>query len=154
MQIKAVQEDLTNLKKFSESNFQEIKYHLYPYTYHNDFEKRYIERFIQAANTTDLKESYQALIKGLDDVSINTVNKILSMSFVLLSSQDEYVDIFSNDEKRVIQETKKKFEREIFKLNDNCFAYNKYLLPINHFEMCVFADKHCIQTKSISNCKY
>ena len=31
-----------------------------------------------------------------------------------------------------------KFEREIFKLNDNCFAYNKYLLPINHFEMCVF----------------
>lgn len=149
MQIKAVQEDLTNLKKFSESNFQEIKYHLYPYTYHNDFEKRYIERFIQAANTTDLKESYQALIKGLDDVSINTVNKILSMSFVLLSSQDEYVDIFSNDEKRVIQETKKKFEREIFKLNDNCFAYNKYLLPINHFEMCVFADKHCIDSLNI-----
>ena len=32
-QIKAVQEELTNLKKFSESNFQEIKYHLYMISY-------------------------------------------------------------------------------------------------------------------------
>lgn len=36
----------------------------------------------------------------------------------------------------------KSFKAKIIQIDPTCWVYGKYLLPINHFELCVFLDRH------------
>lgn len=50
------------------------------------------------------------------------------------------LDIYTTEEKRAAQEIADHFSSEILQLSKNCFYYRGLLLPINHFESCVFWD--------------
>ena len=110
----------------------------------NNWELRTFSDFIDKMNKVDIKEKYQTLIKNLDEDSICTVNTIISRILYVNRPQYSFFDIFTDEEKQAIADLKRKFFGNIIRLNDNCWAYNKYFLPINHFEPCVFYDKHSI----------
>lgn len=85
---------------------------------------------------------YKNLIKGLDEESVLTVNRIIARWNVFNSGN---ADVFSDKEKEVVRNISRTFRREIIKLSDDCWAWKKYLLPINHFEASVFYYKNGIE---------
>lgn len=110
----------------------------------NGWEMPYLEKFLQDINSFDLKLLYQNLVKNLDAKSVDTVNSILSRTYKICNSNEQFVDIFTQNEMAQIQDLHKRFWGKLLQLNQDCWALGKYLLPINHFEICVFEDKHCI----------
>lgn len=114
--------------------------------YSNQFEYDYLQKhgFFQAVISGDLMYRYMRLVDGLDEESIETVNQILTRIQIMEKSQTLPLDIYNDEEKKMFTFLEKGFSREILKLSDNCYAYKQYRLPINHFEPCVFFDKHGI----------
>lgn len=110
-----------------------------------NIEKVIINQFVSDIQKLDLVKSYKNLIHNLDDESIKTVNKILARVFITQKQNLGY-DIFEYKEREIIKQLSLTFYCNIIQLSNNCFAYNKYLLPINHFEPCVFIDKHEINS--------
>ena len=93
----------------------------------------------------DITNRYKKLIRGLDDESIECVDKILGI-MSLISQQDlgpnksavGWVDIFTEDEKKQLDELNKNFKQRIVTLGDGCFAYKNYILPVKWFLSNVF----------------
>lgn len=110
----------------------------------NHWEASWFEKFLQYTDESGLKLLYSNLIKNLDRNSIITVSKILSRIYKIHNSIDQLVDVFSQNESTQIQDLQFSFSEKVLKLGEDCWAFEKYLLPMNHFEMCVFEDKHCI----------
>lgn len=94
-------------------------------------------------NKDNFVEKYKKLIEGLDDESIRQISTIIAR-IIKIATSNIYEDIFTEDEVIQINKLKKEFENNIIKLNENCFAYRQYLLPINHFEPHVFHYKYNI----------
>ncbi len=90
------------------------------------------------------KERYLKLVKGLDEESIETVNRIFSRMQCCRSRNEGIVplDIFTPAEKDYFLFLQNEYFPSILKVSDDCYAYKQYMLPINHFEPCVFLDKH------------
>lgn len=109
--------------------------------YLTNIEKCFIDRFVSDLKTMDYQQSYKNLIHNLDDKSIETVNKILARIF-LLQKRNFGFEIFDDTERTIIKQLPQTYYCNILQLGKGCFAYNKYLLPMNHFELCVFRDKH------------
>ena len=97
-------------------------------------------------NKIDLREKYTKLIKNLDEDSIKTVNAIIGAMQKVDGAKKDYVEIFDENEVKLIYSNRKNMVKNICKIDDECWAYNKYLLCENHFELCVFQDKHSIDT--------
>lgn len=103
-------------------------------------------------NTDDVtyEKLYLDLIGNLDDDSIRTVNRILVRIMIcnrlLFRNQSSNcllgVDVFDEKEKEEIREVRKNLEQNIQKISDRCFLWERYLLPVNHFEACVFYYRH------------
>ncbi|MBP3847019.1 FkbM family methyltransferase [bacterium] len=107
-------------------------------------EFNYIKNFYNDCNNLDLYEKYFNLINNLDSNSVDTVNRIIARIKQICTSEQQYYDFFDDKEIDKIENNCKNFYRKIFNLKENCWSYNKYFLPINHFEPCVFIDKHFI----------
>ncbi|MDR0942621.1 MAG: FkbM family methyltransferase [Holosporales bacterium] len=117
--------------------------------YNKKSEKRFRGHFEEFLKTPQAIESYKKLIKGLDDDSISTVNKILTR--IQKVAKGKY-DIYSPDEIKVIRKLKSEFIP--IKLGDGCYAYKQYLLPINHFEIPALYHKHFMdQLTTLSDIK-
>lgn len=130
--------------KLSKKKF--IVNHILSPLYNRDiWEKQYVTKFISELKDINYQDDYINLISNLDDSSINVVNSILARIQLLQKSKEESFDLFTTEEKEKIKQLPSKFLNNILKINDNCYAYNKYLLPIEHFEICVFRDKHEIE---------
>lgn len=82
---------------------------------------------------------YKNLIRGLDEESILTVNRIIAR-WSRFNAGD--ADVLSDEEKDIVRNINRTFWPEIIKLSEDCYAWNKYLLPINHFEASVFYYKN------------
>lgn len=97
--------------------------------------------FFDFISKENIQEDYVNLIKNLDEESIKVVSRIISRIRQLKQTGSRK---FILSEQEVIQ--KKALMSEFFsliiKLNDDAWAYQKYLLPINHFEASVFYYKH------------
>lgn len=101
---------------------------------------------------TDYYSMYKNLIKGLDYNSIIAVNKILANIKIYLEDTSigkNKTKFFSEEEKNKINSIYFIFFKSILKLNENCYAYEKYILPVNHFEISVFYYKHNIDSLDI-----
>ena len=112
------------------------------FLFKDDFHIKYAKNFYKDIENIDISEKYLRLIHNLDENSITNVSKILSRIIKIGTNNQIAYDIFSQDEKLQIDKLVKNFYNNIFKLTDNCHAYQQYLLPINHFEPSVFYYKH------------
>lgn len=109
----------------------------------SDFE---IGRCKNIYNNIDKKiflEKYKNLVSGLDEESIRQISTIIAR-IIKISKSDIYEDVFTEEEVIQIKKLEKEFKNNIIELNENCYAYKQYILPINHFEKSVFYYKHSI----------
>lgn len=107
------------------------------------FEREYYRDFPTAPSEKhpDFQKDFLALTKHLDADSVETISLALKRLFIVQQSSDEWMALYSAEEKRSIQHIKEHFFSSITPLSSTCFYYNGYLLPINHFESCVFWDR-------------
>ena len=100
-------------------------------------EKYWIEKFIDELSKMDFFQGYKKLIEKLDDESMETVNTVLKR----IKAYQDNQKIFYNEEEKINFNQTGKFQHKILKINDSCFAYKNYFLPVNHFEYDVFYEK-------------
>ena len=114
--------------------------------YNNQFEYDYLQNhgFFQAVTGGDFMCRYMRLVDGLDEESVETVNRILTRIQIMEKHRVLPLDIYTREEKKILTFLEKEFPCEVLILSDNCYAYKQYRLPMNHFEPCVFLDKHGI----------
>lgn len=110
-----------------------------------DCEKYWIEKFIDELSKTDFFQEYKKLIEKLDDEAIETVNTVLKR---IRAYQDNQKIFYNEDEKANFNQNGN-FQHKILKINDNCYAYKNYFLPLNHFEYDVFYEK--LFTRKLEN---
>ncbi len=115
------------------------------------YELERCKEFYNDIDKTTYIDKYKNLIKNLDDESISCVSKILNR-IEQVNNKNIPIDIFDDDEIKQISKIKKEFSQNVIKLDDECFAYKKYFLPIRHFEPSVFYYKHDID--KIKNIDY
>ena len=95
--------------------------------------------------TGDIKDDYQRLIKNLDDKSIEVITRIISRIHIYkkYSTTDFW---FTEAEKISLRDVYDKNASNILKLNNECFAYGKYLLPCNIISPTALYYKHFLTT--------
>lgn len=107
------------------------------------------KKIMSFANNNNFVRLYKRLIKNLDNDSIITVNRILAR-FQALNNNDKI--FFTGDELNQLNMLDRSFYQEIIKLNEECYAWRNYYLPIKHFEVSVFYYKNGIN--NLKNLKY
>ncbi len=106
------------------------------------FEREYYKKFPTAYSPEfpDFQEKFLSLMAGLDDESIKTVALAIQRLKIVQNSEEPLLPLFSEEEKQVLRQLEQHFYSTILPLSETCFYYNGYLLPIHHFEACVFWD--------------
>lgn len=99
----------------------------------------------------DIKERLIALCSNLDDKSKATIFKVINRlkNYYL---NPGYQPLLTHEEKIEHQRIKSEFYPNIYQVNEGCFSYNGYFLPINHFEVGVFwntYDLHIFKTLDV-----
>lgn len=98
----------------------------------------------------DIKEKHIQLVKNLDSRSKDCVTTILERIKKIATSK-EYSNLFSNEENRQINMLMEDFYKNCYCINEGCYAYKNYLLPIKHFEPSVLYYKHNIDNLKTLN---
>ncbi len=104
------------------------------------FERGYYRDFPTplSGSSPDFQTDFLSLTEHLDVESIETISLALNRLHAVQQSADEWMALYSAEEKKEMQQIKEHFFNAIITLSSDCFYYNGYLLPINHFEPCVF----------------
>lgn len=97
-----------------------------------------IEEFAEYIRSHDFEKEYKKLVRNLDFESAKAVNRILYR--ILNYMNDTRFELYTNKEKAEAYAVIEELQR-IIKLNENCYAYGKYLLPVNIFEGCVMIER-------------
>ncbi len=124
---------------------QELEYSAARY-YQNPFEKGFLVPMFAYMDRPDFEEKYLALIRGMTPSSIREINKILCRVNMVKARPDQARhNLYSVQEQYERTRLITDFRTRILRIGDNLYAYENYLLPINHFEVCVFLYKHGIE---------
>lgn len=103
-------------------------------------------------NDSNFYQKYLNLIKNLDDESIEIINGILSKVTNYNNIEDEIY--FSRKESKELNDLYDEFKNKIIKINEEPFIYDKYILPVNDFELEAFYGKYGMDyIKNISQVK-
>ena len=94
------------------------------------------DNFYNAVKGTDIEERYDRLVSGLSDDDRTMVDSMIGRIQHLCEKGDK--TCYLPDEAERIYRNRKESLR-IVKLNDHCFVYRGYKLPINLFETSTFA---------------
>lgn len=107
------------------------------------FEREYYKDFPTWTSpcAPEFQTDFLKLIDSLDEKSVETVVVALQRMQRIKASADDFMDFFSEEEIRSIRYLAEHFYSNVLALSENCYFYRGYLLPINHFESCVFVDK-------------
>lgn len=113
--------------------------------YDRKFQSECSEALYDYIKDHDCHEEYLNLIRGLDNNSIDVVNKII---YRVLKQNDDIN--FLVDENYSSAEKKRADEENVvsIKFSENCYAWNKYILPENGFASSVFGFKHGLKLLS------
>ncbi len=123
----------------------ELKYDFARY-YQNSFERGFLTPMFEYMDRPDFEGKYLALIRGMAPPSVREVNKILSrVSMVKAKPDQARYNFYSVSEQDERTKLRTDFLNRILRISDNLYAYDKYLLPVRHFEICVFLYKHGIE---------
>lgn len=87
------------------------------------------ESFFKEMADIDIATAYRELVRGLDAESAQTVCTILSRIKYMENTEFLEVPLFSEEEEHQIKELNKRFRPNILQINEECFAYQHYLLP-------------------------
>ena len=104
-----------------------------------------IEGYKNFLNIPNLTERYQKLINGLDNESIECVSQILGRTALIAQQKSgpdnkaaRWIDIFTNEELLQLDKLRKDFRQKIVPLDNGCYAYKHYILPVRWFLANVF----------------
>lgn len=84
------------------------------------------------------------LRKKLSDMSLETVSVIISRLKAIYQFNLPIINIFSKKEQQQIIALREHFYPNIIQIAEDKYCYKNYILPINHFEPCVFYYHHSI----------
>ena len=113
--------------------------------YGSKFEKEFLQPFFDYMERPDFENQYLSLIHGMSSASIRECNKVLArIRFVKEHPEQPHYNFLSPEEQLQKVKLQTDFRSRIVRISDQLFAYDQYLLPINHFEVCVFLYKHGI----------
>jgi hypothetical protein len=115
------------------------------YYYNNDFERKLMPVFYEYFKRDDFKDKYFGLISNLDSESIKVVNGIISRQKLIKNTLGKELDIFTQEEQKKLIDIEKSFSLFQTKIAEGVFCYEKYMLPVAHFEASVFVEKHGIE---------
>lgn len=110
------------------------------------FERAYYAAFpvCTSQEVPDFQADFLSLVDGLDKESIETVVLALQRLKLIQESPAPAMALYSDEEKQIMRELIEHFFSNVMKLSDTCYFYRGFLLPVNHFEACVFRDKCCV----------
>ena len=91
-------------------------------------------------NDANFYQKYLNLIKNLGKESVEIVIGILSKITNYNNIEDDIY--FSHKESKRLNDLYEEFNNKIIKINEELFIYDKYILPINDFEMEAFYGKY------------
>ena len=89
----------------------------------------------------ELRERFLALVRGLDEESVQTVVRALNRLRKIQHSNERYMDLYTAEEKRAYKEMRDRLAGETIRLAENCWYFNGCMLPVDDFEACVFLDR-------------
>ena len=137
--IKIVQQTYARTSDLWNSGYTPLRF------YGFKFEKEFLQPFFDYMGRPDFEDRYLSLVHGLSPASIRECNKILARTrFVKEHPELSHYNFFSPEEQLQKVKLQTDFRARIVRISDQLFAYDQYLLPINHFEVCVFLYKHGI----------
>ena len=91
-------------------------------------------------NDSDFINKYRSFFTNLDNKSINIFIEI--MSYIMNYDNIDDIVYLKNNKLKEYYKIDSIYYSNIIKLNDNMFAYKKYIIPIKAFEQSVFYYKH------------
>lgn len=101
-----------------------------------DTHSQYMQQY--CVKDANFWEKYFLLIKNLDGGSVETVNIILDRLEKLFLCNDDEMDIFDELEKSQLRKLYNEFDKKIFRLDENLFAYQNNFLVQNYFDPVVY----------------
>lgn len=106
------------------------------------FEREYYKVFSAyvSPGNPDFYADFTALVNGLDKKSVETVVLAIQRLKLIQNSIEPLMPLYSDEEKSMMRYLFEHFLSNILELSESCYFYRGYLLPINHFESCVFWD--------------
>lgn len=107
------------------------------------FEREYYKTFpvCTSQEAPDFQAEFLSLVDGLDEESIETIVLAIQRIKLIQNSTEPVMVLYSEEEKQKMREIKEHFASNIIKLSEKSYYFRGYLLPINHFEACVFWNK-------------
>lgn len=107
------------------------------------FEREYYKDFpvCTSSKAPDFQTDFLPLVDGLDKESVETVVLALQRLKLIQNSEEPAMVLYSAEEKQTMRQLAEHFFSNIVELSESCYFYRNYLLPINHFEACVFWDR-------------
>ena len=108
-----------------------------------EFERSYYRDFpvCSSPEAPEFQENFLSLIRGLDEKSVETVVLAIQRIKLIQTTADPFLGLYSEEERRVMRQLTEHFYSNILQLSEETYFYRGYLLPVNHFEPCVFLDK-------------
>ena len=105
-------------------------------------ERLYYRDFpVDAEQMPDFQERFLALVKGLDEKSIQTVVLALNRLKKIRGTEERYLALYSDEENKEYRENTERLSQETIRLADDCWFYNGCMLPDPDFEASVFSEK-------------
>lgn len=96
------------------------------------------KHFLKTVKEVNLLNSYKTLIKGMDSSSIEVISSSIGRLQTIQLNHSSNLNIFTNEEESKIFDSYMKLQSNIVKLNENCFAYKNFILPLKAFEISTF----------------
>lgn len=113
--------------------------------YWNENEIKKLQSFYDYFEREDFQEIFFNLINGLRIEDKKSIIVIMQRQKMIREKGGKGIDLYTKDEMERIEYMRKYMQSHIFEVNDRCYAYDNYFLPIKHFEASVFYFRHGIQ---------
>ncbi len=129
-----------------------LKIDLFPNT--NRIDCYWFKKFKNELKQIELTDSYKRLISNLDLKSIRIVNKMLALAQEADDEGFVTYSLYSPKELDYVNEIIRHYRQGIARLSENCYTLDGYMLPIAHFAIEVFVEKHGLEDlKNLSKIK-
>ncbi|MDL2318790.1 FkbM family methyltransferase, partial [Eubacteriales bacterium OttesenSCG-928-A19] len=107
----------------------------------DDYDRKFVYDFQQYRKRPEYEADFLNLISGLDAPSREMVVRILRRVDLVEGTEGESLDIFTPEEQSILRDRQRRI-KEIYKVSEECYCFEQYMLPVNNFAMSVFMDAH------------